>query len=140
MADPATVPVWVPIASALGGGALVAIINLFNNWQNKRFEERKHHKELMLNVALEQWKQASAIFIEQLKLGKASSLVPLEAYIIHMTKLSEVLNQSSITKENISRKLNEAHEVSAEIESFYREEAKREKERVAQAKMESGSE
>ena len=140
MADPVVVPLWVPVATAAVGALTVGIFNLATNWQNKRFEERKHHKELMLNIALEQWKQSAQFVIEQSKLGKSNAIMPLETYVIHMTKLSEVLNESNITKDNISKKLSEVHEVSVEVEAFYREEEKKEKDRMAKLKRESNGE
>jgi len=129
MADPIAVPLWVPIATAAAGGFTVGIFNLFTNWQNKRFEERKHFRELLMNVAVEQWKQESTRFIESMKLNKSATLLPLDSHLIHLMKLSEVLLDSKITKETIADKLRQVHEVANEVAIFNQNELAKERKR-----------
>jgi hypothetical protein len=120
MADVASVPAWVPVVSALGGGLVVGILNIINNWFNKRFEERKHNKELMLNLAVQHWKQSSEIFLESMKKGQRSSLQPLDSYIVHMMKLAEVLG-TKINKDELVSKLKEVDEVVSIVEDYHQE-------------------
>ena len=114
---------WIPVIAAIGGGLVSGIILLINNWINKRSEEKKHLDELMLNVALEYWKQAAAIAVEQSKTSTHKiAIVPLESYIIYVMKLTKVLFNEKITKQNVVQKLKEVREVSGEVSKFIRSE------------------
>ncbi|MBJ6749557.1 hypothetical protein [Geomonas anaerohicana] len=119
MADVASVPAWVPVVSALGGGLVVGVLNVLNNWLNKKFEEKKHHKELMLSLAVEHWKQSKDLFIQSVHNGRRASLQPLDTYIIHMMKLAEVLG-TEITKDELVFKLKEVDEVMSVVENYHR--------------------
>ncbi len=120
---------WIPVIAAIGGGFVSGAILLINNWINKRSEERKHLNEIMLNVALEHWKQACMVAIEKMKLGSRTSILPLESYIVYVMKLTDVLLTQKVTKNNIVDKLKEIHEISDEVTKFViaMEESRREK-------------
>lgn len=73
----------------------------------------------MLNAALENWKQACTFAIEMSKISQRStSILPLEAHIVYVMKLTNVLFNDKITKENVAQKLNEVREVCNEVEKF----------------------
>jgi len=114
------VPYWVPLVSAVAGGALVGIFNLFKDWQNRKSEEKRHLQELMFKSAVEEWKQHSIFAIEVMKMktGKKIAISPLVTYLVHLLKLSEVLFDQKITKENLSQKFSEIDEVMNELKKF----------------------
>jgi hypothetical protein len=114
----ADVPAWVPIVSALAGGGLVGIINLAMRWQDRKAEEKRHFQELMFKTAVEEWKQHCTLAIETMKAGKKTVIEPLVTYLIHLMKLSEMLIDGKITKENLSKKLAEVHEVTRVVKEF----------------------
>lgn len=109
---------WVPVATALAGGGLVAVINFAMRWQDRKSEERRHLHELLLNAALEHWKQSCTIFIEKMKAGQSVSLPPIETNIIYLLKLADILLDTKITKDNIKNKLSEIHAFTYEVEKF----------------------
>jgi hypothetical protein len=49
---------------------------------------------------------------------RSASILPLEANIIYVMKLTNVLFNDKITKENVAQKLNEVREVCNEVEKF----------------------
>jgi hypothetical protein len=111
---------WVPLLSAVVGGVLVGIINFAMRWQDRKSEERRHLRELMFRSAVEEWKQHSMFAIEVMKMttGKKIAMEPLVTYIVHLLKLSEVLIDGKITKENLSQKFTEVNEVMMEVKKF----------------------
>ena len=114
------IPYWVPLLSAVVGGVLVGIINFAMRWQDRKSEERRHLRELMFRSAIEEWKQHSMFAIEVMKMttGKKIAMEPLVKYIVHLLKLSEVLIDGKITKENLSQKFTEVNEVMMEVKKF----------------------
>jgi hypothetical protein len=114
----ADVPAWVPIVSALAGGGLVGIVNFAMRWQDRKAEEKRHLQELMFKTAVEEWKQHCTLAIETMKAGRKTAIEPLVTYLIHLMKLSEMLIDGKITKENVSEKLAEVHEVTKAVKEF----------------------
>jgi hypothetical protein len=114
----ADVPAWVPIVSALAGGALVGAINFAMRWQDRKAEGKRHLRELIFKAAIEEWKQHWAFAIESNKVGKKAFMQPLLAYLVHQMKLSDVLLEAKITKENLSTKLAEVDEIMDEYKKF----------------------
>ena len=98
----ANIPIWLPVVSALVGGGLVGLINFAMSWQDRKLEERKHFNELVFNAALENWKQACQFAREH---SGGVAIAPLDVYIIHMLKLSEIFTKGELTKERIPEKL-----------------------------------
>ena len=94
------------IGGALIGSLSTALIAFLSH----RSEERKHLRQLIIGTAVENWKQS----IEVTKFDtsrKHKFIVPLDNYIIHMMKLSELVNEGSITPEKATRKLREIEEL-----------------------------
>jgi len=119
--------IWIPVIAALGGGLVSGIILLINNWINKRSEERKHLNQMMLHAALENWKQACTFALETSKIsGRGAAVLPLETHIIYVMKLTDVLFNEKVTKENVIQKLKEVREVCDEVSKFIISEEKKE--------------
>lgn len=103
---------WIPMIAAFGGAAISGVMAFALNWQNRRSDEKKHLREMMVNAALENWKKTCDLGTEiARKEGKKVDLAPLDSYLIHMFKFSEVLLDKKITKENIGDKIKEITEV-----------------------------
>lgn len=133
MADPSSVPAWIPIVSAVAGGVVVGIFGAINNYVNKKTEEKKieseekrQFRQLILTVATENWKHMATFIQEESKIsGKSLPVVPVDAYIIHLTKLADVLLDSKLTKENIAEKLKDVHELSNAAQQIISEHSKK---------------
>lgn len=112
---------WFPVVTALAGGSLVGVINFAINFVNKKSEERRHLREIAFNTAFKYWKQHCDHALEQQKLqDRQSEILPLDAYVIHILKLSEILLDKKTNKENIEAKLKEIHEIGEITEKVIR--------------------
>lgn len=113
---------WAPIIGALGGAFVTGLVAFGINLVNKKYEARRHSQELIFKSAVEEWKQhfASAIEVMKMKTGKKIEIEPLITYLVHLLKLSEVLIDGTITKQNLSQKLTEVDEVMKEVKKFTR--------------------
>jgi hypothetical protein len=121
MSEPVTTVVpawtlWIPAISAIGSSLITAFVAFWTARQSRITEEKKHLRGLLFNTAIENWKTRVGVLKE---LGGA--VPPLDSFIIHMFKLSEVLNGEEITKENIPTKLKEIRELTDIMESTYKE-------------------
>jgi hypothetical protein len=117
----AEILLWLPVVSALAGGGLVGIINFTINCQNRKSEERRHLREIAFNTAFKYWKLHCDHALEQQKLqDRQSEVLPLDSYIINILKLSEVLLDKKINKNNIETKLKEIYEIEEVAEKVIR--------------------
>jgi len=102
-------PGFLPVAGTLGGAFITGIITYGINRTNKKSEERKHLREVIVNTAIENWKQD---YDAAIKTGQGIKLAPLESYIIHMTKLSDILfDPDKITSKKLISKLKEVDDI-----------------------------
>ena len=103
---------WIPLLSAILGGSVTGLTNFFINKTNKKTEERKHLKEMIIKTATENWKQSHDLAKFVVEKGEKAALAPIEIYIIHMAKLSEILlNPDKIDKNLLILKLKEIDEI-----------------------------
>lgn len=106
---------WVPLLSALGGSLVTGLIAIWMNRQNRFSEEKKHLRQLLFNTAIENWKTRVDMIKET-----GGTVMPLDSFIIHMVKLSEIFNEN-ITKDNIPSKMKEIREITDAMQDVYKE-------------------
>jgi len=121
MCDSSSINPWIPVISAIGGGLVAGLVAFSIHWSSKRSEERKHLNTLTITAAIENWKQINTIFLEHEKAGIPGTVLPLEAFIIHMMKITDVFINEKITKENASAKLKDVYEITSIVNKFIKE-------------------
>jgi hypothetical protein len=70
----------------------------------KDSEERKHHKEIVVKAAIENWKQVAEFMFKGNLSGK---LTPLDTFIVHMSKLADVAFDPTTNLDNLKERLAE---------------------------------
>jgi hypothetical protein len=121
MWDSSPINSWVPFLSALGGGLVSGLSAFAIHWSNKKSEERKHLNTLTINAAIENWKQINDAALAHAKEGIPATVLPLEAFIIHMMKITDVFINEKITKENAPDKLKEVYEITSLVDKYIKE-------------------
>lgn len=106
---------WIPVVSAIGSSLVTAFVVLWTARLNRKTEEKKHLRSLLFNTAIENWKTQVGIIKET-----GGSIVPIDSFIIHMFKLSEILDEE-ITKENIPTKIKKIREITDVMQATYEE-------------------
>jgi hypothetical protein len=94
----------IPAAALLLG---VVVTNLFNQRAariTKECDERKHHKEVVVKAAIENWKQVADL---ALKSGLPGKVVPLDVFMIHMSVLADIIFDPTTNPTNLKRRLAE---------------------------------
>jgi len=72
----------------------------------KRSEERRHLREVAFATALENWK-----YVTEAARAAGEPALPLDVYLLHMVKLSELLSEKRLDRETIIGKIGELREV-----------------------------
>jgi hypothetical protein len=91
------------IAGAGFIGALVpSLLALQIARLTKESEERKHHKEIVVKAALENWKQVADLMMKGGTLGKMS---PLDVFMVHMAAFADVVFDPTTNANNLSERL-----------------------------------
>jgi len=102
----------ITVYSAVIGGAAAAIFSgvfaIWNNWLTRRSEEQRALRELAMKMALENWKERRemAKFIGE-KTQQTQYIPPVDVFIIHMLKVSELVCSKKLTPENVGLELTE---------------------------------
>ncbi len=99
-------PEIIAALSALFGALIGSTVSLAITFINRRFDDRRHMRELAIKTAFSHWER----HIEMVKLGAQSSgktlyVLPLDNFIIHMLLLAELVSTQRITAENVVREL-----------------------------------
>ena len=106
-----------PMYTVLGvvlGALLSGCISLLHLYISNHFQNRRHMREIMFRAAVDSWKQDAAIKAEKLKAGLPfQEPAPLDHYIIHLVKLSEVMDDGDMTVDNIADKIKRVRSVTA---------------------------
>ena len=94
-------PLSQTVLSAGVGAAVSALSAIVVVWLTKRYEDKRHFREIVLKAAIENWKQQH----EDWKVHqKPVRIAPLDLYILNMVKLSELILDKKVTARNIDSK------------------------------------
>ena len=110
-------PELIAVIGTLAGALIGSLSTLFITWLNKKSEERRHVRELVVNAAIESWKQHVSVAVAK---NIAVGIMPLDTYIIHMIKFSELILDKKINASNIEEKLAEVTKVVNKAEEYKR--------------------
>lgn len=90
----------ISFSSAVVGAASAILVT----WITRRSEERKHRREIIVNAAIENWKQVATLLE---KSGKPFSMRPLDIYLIHMAATADIIFGKDLSPETINKKFDE---------------------------------
>jgi hypothetical protein len=96
--DAATAGLLGAAIGALASGVTGVLITYIT----KRSEERRQLREIAFKTAIENWNYVCKIASQH-----GAPMLPLEVFILHMVKFSEVITSGDVTEENLVAKLQE---------------------------------
>ena len=117
MAATETIPswaVWVPVVSAGVGGVIAIAGNIAINYMNKKHEEKKQLREVIIKTAMESRN-------EHIELAKqrGGPVLPIESYIVHMAILSEIMFEADdLTEDQLLNKLRKSNKLARAHKRF----------------------
>lgn len=97
----------------LGGVALGSFSTLALTYLNRKFDDRRHLREVALKTAFDCWdreRELSKYIREQT--GRGARLAPLDSYIIHYLHLAELISSRRITESNVAQELERIRAIS----------------------------
>ena len=103
-------PTELAVFGTLGGAFIAGFFTAIAAFINKRSEEKRHFRELVVKTAAEHWKHVAEI-------STASKMPPLTDYIVHTVKMCDLALNTKLTAENIKPKLDE---ISALMDVMYK--------------------
>ena len=98
----------VAAGSTLIGVTITSYFNLRTTQLTKESEERKHHKEIVVKAAIENWKQVAELL---LKSNHSFDMPPLEIYLLHMSKTADIIFDPKTNAANIKQRLAEVNRI-----------------------------
>ena len=111
------------LIGTLGGAFIGAISTLGVTWLSKRTEERKHYRELIINLAIENYKEERLMARTMIEKRPQVSLMlyPLDGFIIHMTRLADLVVDKKIQPDEVKKLLSELDELIEKVYEYYDE-------------------
>lgn len=112
--SPQFLTVIVAICGLLSGVVSASAV-LLTVWINKRSEDRRNFRQLMVNAAVEDWKQQ----MEAYKVHQRSiQIIPLDIYIIRMIQFADLIYNEKLSNEDIIFKLREIDELTSKLTEY----------------------
>jgi hypothetical protein len=99
------------VIAAVVGAGVGGFVTLLGQWLTQRSQERQHLRQLIIQTAMENWRFTSDAAEKLAASGHRVNRYPLDSFILHMLKLSEILNERRITPKLVREKLEELHAV-----------------------------
>jgi hypothetical protein len=93
-------PTELAVFGTLGGAFIAGLFAAIAAIINKRSEEKRHFRELVVKTAAEHWRLVAEI-------STASKMPPLTTYIVHTVKMCDLALNTKLTAANIKPKLDE---------------------------------
>jgi gas vesicle protein len=82
------------VVSGITGAASALLVT----WLNKKSEERRHYRELVVKTAVEHWGQVADY-------SRGNIMPPLDDYILHMKQVADLMTDPKLSAENVVEKL-----------------------------------
>lgn len=110
--DAASAPVIAAIAALIGAG-VAGFLQLLSQWLTRRSEERRQFRQLVVQTAIENWRFCSDLAVKEAEAnpGTRNEIHPLDTFLLHMIKFSELLDERHLTPEVVRTKLQEAQAI-----------------------------
>jgi len=72
-------------------------------WISKKSEERKHRREIIVNAAIQNWKQVADLLL----VNKSSfQMPPLDSFLFHMAATADIVFSKDLSPEKVVKELN----------------------------------
>ena len=95
-----------PALAAILGAFVTGLISLAILFISRRFDDRRHMRDLAINAAVQFWAKNAELATQQAQAtGKDQYIVPLDSVIVSMLLLAELVSKKRITRENVVREL-----------------------------------
>lgn len=118
-ADPAPITQVTVAWITLGGVALGAIISAgFMFWSQsltRKSEERRQRRELAINTAIANWTCDREECRDMNNRGIKTAVAPLDHYIVHMIRLSDLVSRENLTEEEIAAELGKIKKATSKV-------------------------
>jgi hypothetical protein len=118
--DKETLAMIVALA-AIVGSMVSALSALLISWLTKRYEDRKHIREIAINTAYKEW-EYMANYLRSTREG--GEQLPLSSYILFTAKIAELALDKNLNSENIEARLAELHSMDMRIRAHHEKQNK----------------
>lgn len=102
-------PTEIAVFGTLGGAFIGGLFTAIAAFINKRSEEKRHFRELVVKTAAEHWKNVA-------EMSTTTKMPPLTDYIVHTVKMCDLALNNELTSKNVKPKL---EEISALMDVLY---------------------
>jgi gas vesicle protein len=104
-------PEQTTLIGTLAGALVGSLSTLLITVIDKKSDERRHRRELIVRAAVESWKQS----VETVISAGRGKIYGFDVYIIHMLRVSELLDGKKLTSDNVVRLMKETDEVTRKV-------------------------
>ena len=91
------------LIGTLGGAFIGAITTISTTWIMKHYENKKMYHQLLMETGIKNWEGAKDWSINLLKDGQSSKLYPLELFIVHHSKIIQLIMDNNLTPETLKK-------------------------------------
>ena len=105
-------PEIITSLAALAGVFIGALFGFGTAWMNKRYDDRRHRREILMRTAVENWKTTAEIAQKEGERTRQNiKISPLDDFIIAMGLLDDRIMERKLTPERIISALKEIDQI-----------------------------
>ena len=101
------------VIAAIVGAGVGGLVTLIGQCLTQRSKERMQFRQIVMQAAIKNWRVSNEEASKYIEAGHKVTRYPLDTFILHMMKLTELLNQRNVTPELVKAKLEEVKAVTA---------------------------
>jgi len=94
----------IAVLGTLGGAAIAGICTVAVAFINKRSDERKHFRELVIKTASDNWKYVA-------ENSNSKVMPPLHTYIVNTVQMCDLALSKKLSPEEVKQKLKESSKI-----------------------------
>lgn len=94
----------IAVIGTLGGAFIAGLFSALTVFINKKSEEKRHLRELVIKTASDHWKHVAEI-------SSATKMPPLSTYIVNTVQMCDLALNKKLTPETVRKKLEESSSV-----------------------------
>lgn len=104
-------PETMILIGTLSGALIGAITTLVSTWIMKHYENKRIYHQMLIEMGIKNWEGAKDWAISLSKNGESTQVYPLELFIAHQAKISQLIINEKLTPETLKKVKEESEEL-----------------------------
>ncbi|MFA6918205.1 MAG: hypothetical protein WC285_05265 [Candidatus Gracilibacteria bacterium] len=102
---------YIVLIGTLGGAFLGFLSAIITTCISKHYEDKKVYRNLLVEAGLKNWEGSKDVALKLLDKGQSGKLSPLDLFIIHQSKIIDLIMENNLSEETLRKALEETRKL-----------------------------